>query len=270
MTLASSLSDSGAALAAAWLARPALSHALDVRASARVHQWLERAVPELDALLHETLAFPQLARFERLRALPEPLPHISWPEALKRYRAARLRAIGRLDARDRRVATALVDEFAHVVRIVLKHRHTPAAELLSWPLLAAPTAPAGSAQGFCDAARRPDGRTALGAVLRSANGTVLARIAAPTRAQDIVQAEAQALVATLSCARALRLERLVLHTDASGLASLLNGKGLLAYCVEEGQAQQLARQFAQLAVLKVPRLLLFEADRLAAHALAHA
>jgi hypothetical protein len=62
----------------------------------------------------------------------------------------------------------------------------------------------------------------------------------------------------------------VLHTDASGLASLLNGKGLLAYCVEEGQAQRLTRQFAQLAVLKVPRLLLFEADRLAAHALAGA
>lgn len=268
MTSVLALPDIDTVGARAWLARPALPYALDIRCSAPARQWLECVVPQLDALLGETLAFPQLARFGQVRELPAPLPHMSWGEALKRYADARLRAAGRLDAQHRRLVRALVTEFVHVVRLVLKPPQLPVEQVLAHSLLESSAAPEPCVQGFCDAALRADGRAALGVVLRAPGGAVLARIAVPTRAQDVVQAEAQALVATLSCAQSLRLSRLRLHTDASALASLLNGKGALAYCIEECQAQHLAHGFAQLTVLKVPRLMLFEADRLAAHALA--
>lgn len=262
-----SLSGHSAAAVPGWAVRSALPYVRDFRASSKVHAWFEHATPVLDTLLHESLVHPDLARFERVRELPEPLPHVSWTEALRRYALARMRACGRLSDEDRRVVRELLGEFVHVVRIVARHRTACVTQLLAQPLLHGGASSEQCAQGFCDAALRADGRAALGVVLRAPDGTTLARIAAPVRAQDIVQAEARALVTALSCARALGLERLVLHTDASALAKLLNGQALPPYCVEEGQAEQLRARFAQLAVLKVPRLLLFEADRLAASAL---
>lgn len=267
VSCAFSLSGHSAAPVPGWAARSALPYVRDFRASPKVHAWFEHATPVLDTLLHESLVHPDLARFERVRELPEPLPHISWPEALRRYALARMRACGRLSNEERRVVRELLGEFVHVVRIVARHRTACAVQLLGQPLLHAGAPPESCAQGFCDAALRADGRAALGVVLRAPGGATLARIAAPVRAQDIVQAEARALVTALSCAQTLGLDQLVLHTDASGLAKLLNGQALLPYCVEEGQAQRLSAHFTRLAVLKVPRLLLFEADRLAASAL---